>query len=68
MKQKLPYDILHLISLRIFPKQFLCSKELVAMYPDLNLYTTTNYYDLYRKFLDDGGFICFGDNDYNIYY
>jgi hypothetical protein len=68
----LHFDILRLISLQLDPYELSISKELhimyndtwyydklVLLYPDLNLFTTTNYKDLYKKSLMQGDiFYC----------
>jgi hypothetical protein len=63
----LHFDILRLISLQLDPYELSISKELhimyndawyydklVLLYPDLNLFTTTDYKDLYKKSLMQG--------------
>src|SRR5579872_6038121 len=63
----LPYDIFRLISLYLPPEYLSVNGELRSMYndgwfhdklqvcnPDDKLYTSTNYRDLYRKYLREG--------------
>ena len=76
----LPYDILRFLSYHLPPKHLSINKEMRDMYnepwfrdtlqflhPSLKLYTSTNYYDLYKKY-ERQGTIMYYDLSVHRYY